>query len=91
LFARLACPTHLAGLPEDDGHRADDYALLAYAQKSASDDSVSDEFVFAVIKLQDRTYYASLYAQAGTDEYEGYTLLKRSFALARGGAGTLEL
>lgn len=76
----------LSNLPEDNNYRITDYKLLDHSIILAADNSVSGEFTFA-IKAVNEDYYAGEYTLKGSGEYDGWLILRKSFALERRNTG----
>lgn len=79
-FAREVYSVYLTNLPEGNGFLVTDYEMTDYLLLESADNSVSAEFSFAV-KPVDAAYYAGLNTDKGTGEYEGWLILRKSFAL----------
>ncbi|MDR0292560.1 MAG: DUF5301 domain-containing protein [Oscillospiraceae bacterium] len=79
-FAKEIYGNYLLQLPDADNHAITAYDMIDFSLHAFSDDSVSAEFTFAVKPVQE-IYYIGLYTNRGTDEYDGWLILTRSFTL----------
>ena len=76
----------MLNLPNDNNYRITDYKLLDNSILTATDNSVSGEFTFAV-KAVDEDYYAGQYALNGSGEYDGWLILRKSYTLEHRNTG----
>ncbi|MFG6356403.1 MAG: hypothetical protein K1W26_06190, partial [Acetatifactor sp.] len=79
-FVETTYGEYLINLPEDNSCRIEDYKLLDYTPLETTENSVSGEFTFA-IKAVNENYYTGQYTLDGTDEYEGWLILRKRFTL----------
>lgn len=76
----------LMDLPEDNKYLITDYKLLDNSDLTATDNFVTGEFTFA-IKAVNEDCYAGQYTLNGSDEYDGWLIIRKSFTLERRNTG----
>lgn len=79
-FAKTIYGEFLLGLPIEADHAVTKYEMLDFTLQTASDDSVTAVFSFAVKPVYE-IYYIGLNTARGTGQYEGWLILRRSFTL----------